>query len=567
MSADVATPSGLSFDLAHEPWIPCIAANGAAGERSLRDVIACAHEIKEIADPSPLVTIALYRFVLAVIHRALADDNGAPWPRERADCAALWDAGRFPADRIDAYFDRQSADHRFDLFGRQAFYQTPTATFAKAPAPIERIVIGDRASNTRPAIFDKTVRRSLTPAEAARHLVTLHGFALGGLSHVTEGGSGARGPLAFGALFLARSESAARPETLFATLLSNLVIVDSRGLGSSDQRPAWERDDAVVTDSAYVPHGYLDLLTHQSRVVQLTPEVALDGTVLVTGVHIGPGRTIAAAHKAAANGETVDSRGMAIGELETTMMLRQGEGKPPFRMSMDRAMWSTAHTLYAAAETKPSRQLGVVAHVYALEEVIDEFLPDGVVSLEAFGVTLKNGGGAVDGWRRERLPLIAPGANGAARQAARGAVEEAIGEAERVSDALERQSRTFARDVVTRGRTDTKAAKQANEVVAALGGQRDYWAALAIAFPVFVARLARAVDDVGDLDLQAIADDWTREVHGTATRAFSGVLERLAADGRHWHARDRPLNTTTLARAEARLAFQDALQAQGAKRR
>jgi hypothetical protein len=230
-------------------------------------------------------------------------------------------------------------------------------------------------------------------------------------------------------------------------------------------------------------------------------------------------------------------------------------------------MWSTAHTLYAAAETKTTRQLGVVNHVYVLDEVIDEFLPDGVISLEAFGVALKGGGGAVDGWRRERLPLIAPGANGAARAAARRAVEEAIREAERVSEVLRKQSFTFARNVVTRGRTDTKAAKQANAVVAAIGGQRDYWAALAIAFPVFVARAATAVDDEDDEDRQAIADEWTREVHGTATRAFSGVLERLAADGRHWHAPDRPLNTTTLARAEARLAFQDALQPQGAKRR
>ena len=48
-----------SFNLIDQPWIPCTMPDGSHTELSLQDTLLQAHEIREIFDQSPLVTVRI----------------------------------------------------------------------------------------------------------------------------------------------------------------------------------------------------------------------------------------------------------------------------------------------------------------------------------------------------------------------------------------------------------------------------------------------------------------------------------------------------------------------------
>ncbi len=57
----------MPFELTSEPWIPVRSLNGERKEVSLRELFAKAHELECVNDASPLVTLALHRFLIAIV--------------------------------------------------------------------------------------------------------------------------------------------------------------------------------------------------------------------------------------------------------------------------------------------------------------------------------------------------------------------------------------------------------------------------------------------------------------------------------------------------------------------
>ena len=58
------------FNLVDQPWIPCLQRDsGKPQELSLRDTLTRAHEIRELPDDSPLVTVSLHRLLLAILQQ------------------------------------------------------------------------------------------------------------------------------------------------------------------------------------------------------------------------------------------------------------------------------------------------------------------------------------------------------------------------------------------------------------------------------------------------------------------------------------------------------------------
>ena len=70
-----------SFDLTCRPWIPCLTQDGDTQEMSILEVLSDAHRLQEIADASPLVTVALYRLLLAILHRVFGPPTLDDWER------------------------------------------------------------------------------------------------------------------------------------------------------------------------------------------------------------------------------------------------------------------------------------------------------------------------------------------------------------------------------------------------------------------------------------------------------------------------------------------------------
>lgn len=96
------------MNLIDRPWIPCrFAGEPAARDVSIREALARAPDIAGLSDPSPLVTVALHRLLIAILHRVFGPESPDDW-------GALWEAGKFDTGAIDAYLDTQGA--RFNLF-------------------------------------------------------------------------------------------------------------------------------------------------------------------------------------------------------------------------------------------------------------------------------------------------------------------------------------------------------------------------------------------------------------------------------------------------------------------
>ncbi len=87
------------FNLIDASWIPCIRANGQAANLGLREALLQAHELRELTGESPLVTAALHRFLLAVLHRVFGPKDQDAW-------RALWEARRWDPFSLDAYLTK-----------------------------------------------------------------------------------------------------------------------------------------------------------------------------------------------------------------------------------------------------------------------------------------------------------------------------------------------------------------------------------------------------------------------------------------------------------------------------
>ena len=265
-----------TFNLIRQPWLPCLDLSGEPldHEVSLRDVFVGARQISAIQGETPLVTISLYRFLLAVLLAALRHADQAP--RRVEEWATLWRKNTFELDLLDIYFD--AFGDRLDLFHPQyPFYQSLDAqgkkdeqgdSFSKRmPDMMHEIAWGHN-----PTLFDhrfESAGFALSPAQATRRLVAIQVFGLGGLSGFARKNFRiAR--LVKDVILLAQGND------LFETLMLNLPLTtkaekhDSPCWDSS-KIPDWKDPRSADRDEGYSPYGILDYLTWQNRLVWLKP--------------------------------------------------------------------------------------------------------------------------------------------------------------------------------------------------------------------------------------------------------------------------------------------------------
>jgi CRISPR system Cascade subunit CasA len=383
------------FNLVDEPWLPCIERHTRRPVRvGLREVLVRAHELQELMDPSPLVTAALHRLLLAVLHRILGPPTLDAW-------LDMWRARRWDPDPISAYLDQWRA--RFDLFDpSRPFYQTTSVAEEYATTPATKLLL-ELASGNNATLFDHTVDhewRPLDPARAARAVITFQAFAPGGLVSFETGMAQHRSanaaPLARGAMVLVRGE------TLFDTLELNLVRYDLNAAeppGTTPRdRPAWESDAQVVPEER-VPLGHLDYLTWQSRRLRLIPELDDTGQIVVRRVVLMKGAQIPKDYSAAVYEQMLAFR-------RRNRPGAANEAFVPVGFSEDRAFWRDTQALL---DTFSSRHALPPRTVQWLHEVAAESggeLDDGgdrLLALDLLGLSGERAKPLF--WRHERLPL------------------------------------------------------------------------------------------------------------------------------------------------------------------
>jgi CRISPR system Cascade subunit CasA len=511
----------LQFNLLDERWIPCIRADdGAEEEYSLAGVLVNAHALREIRDSSPLVTAALHRLLLAVIHRATRQGSEQAGPATWEEWRDLWKEGQFDGEQLTRYLEAWR--HRFALFGDdRPFYQAASLDFS-----YERAItnLTHELNTDGTTLFDHTTRANspaFTPARAARYLVAHQAFAIGGLLSLEKGQdpklfkSADSAPLTKGAVMLVQGSN------LFETLMLNLHRYNRKDdepfAMDADDAPAWERGTETKAGDRRL-EGYLDLLTWQSRRIRLHPTEKPDGTVVVRSVVVMKGNQF--------------PDGFNRSGHETMLAFRVNkkakgaeDPTPVVSFQPEKALWRDSLTLLQSAEDEAKRpkMLNWLA-ILAGHKVLDRAQ---TVPLVAYG--LGSDRAKIFFWRTEQLPLpLAYVSDGdlLAR------VRDALALAEQTGRVLRDAIREFARYVFVPEPSDDLYRQRSKDIAAlcaALAPGRRYWSALDAEFSRFVIAQAheaanRPPGETGELPIKQAFTDWGDAVRAAARDDFNALV-------------------------------------------
>jgi CRISPR system Cascade subunit CasA len=480
----------VSFDLRTSPWVPCVDLEGRPVELGLRDALVRAHEMRELFGDAPPVTAAMYRLLLAILHRVFG-------PADEEEWAALWDARQWDAGRVEAYLAEWG--HRFDLFDQERpFFQAPDERVRiKSVASL----IHDVASGNNATLFDHhTDERGpvLRPAEAARMVVTAQSFGLGGLSGLQQ--KFTDGACASGIVFLVQGHN------LFETLCLNMIAYptqESVMLHAPQDRPVWEMDDPYAP-AREQPLGYLDYLTWQNRRVLFFPEED-DGRVVVREMTMGPALRM--------DNEVLDPM--------IHYRKHRTRGWAPLSFDEERALWRDSAALLAlhSDDERVPRTFRWLADL-VLDGELDRAQTRRYLAL---GMSKKQA--KVNFCRSERMPLPLAYLHERALVESLGT---ALAMAEQVSRCLWGATHTLAQFVVIPEFDQPGARKPRPEDVDPLiqgwAVERRFWSRLELPFRDVVEGLPQ--DRVGTLET------WRDTLRRTAWDAFEQVAEEVSHDTR-----------------------------------
>jgi CRISPR system Cascade subunit CasA len=527
----------LTFNLVHEPWICCVELDGRVRAAGLADVLNAAHEIAEITDESPLVLAALHRLLLAILHRNVG-------PRDTDSWGELWRRGAFPSDVLGQYWTRWES--HFNLFDAvNPFYQSASITESDDPRSIG-ILEFHRASGNNATLVDHTTDEqspAITPAGAARALVTHQTFALGGAvgylkSCETDNDKrGSDAPSARGAICLLRGKN------LFQTLMLNLAEYDP--LAYSNDLPCWERNPSQGKGER-TPDGRVDLFTWQSRRSRLFPTQASDGSIHVNRAKVVPGFHVPLLW----NPFRDESLQSFVHKRDA-----KAEERPWFqyRITSERAVWRDSSAIINGIEGARRQTLtfGWIAQLVADGELPDDF----TCGLEVLGFATDQQ--KVRIWRREQLPISA----GVLRDPnSRELLRSALRYADKISVALTRATESLAAELLSppteQNGSRKPDPKQLKEVARGFGAEIQYWAPLNVAFNEYLQTLGRSQNLRGEEARDRTANDgfdvWRRHVQTSALAAFSRLSLGITQNGRG--VRARAIAESALRRNLARVA-------------
>ena len=500
-----------SFNLVDEPWIPCLRLDGEPADLSLRDVLAHAHELQMVAAELPQTTAALMRLLLAILHRVFGPPDEEAW-------AELWTASRFDAAALDAYLE--TWHHRFDLFDpERPFYQTDDRRVQPKSSVSLKYGIGFLHDQH----FDHDGEDSgfeMSPADAARALVSVHVFGLGGLAGIPDD-KHTDAPCASGVLFFVHGD------TLKETLLLNLPEYPQENFFrpvSGADAPAWEQEDPFA-DGREEPYGLLDYLTWQSRRPLLYPQRDASGRIKVMQYKLAPGLRI--------GGNVEDPQ-------KTYRMSKQG-GLVPLRFSEDKGLWRDSAALFNFDETddnatRAPRTFAWLAYlVRNLEESVGLSRSK---TYRCLAMGLSKDRGKMLFTRRETLPLLPAylsdtdlvekltSALSDTEKTARSVLRavRVAGMHIHIAQAEQVKWRRYGIHLKASQSVHKEKEREIEDWVSHAGIERAYWARLDVPFQEFVVRLPT--------DREGARIDWQQTLEDAAYGAFDKIALYAGDDGR-----------------------------------
>jgi CRISPR system Cascade subunit CasA len=514
-----------SFNLVTEKWIPCVTDRGTAEEFSLSEVLTQAHRIRELSDDSPLVTVALHRLLLALLHRNFGPASFDEWK-------ALWRPGAWDEAKLKAYFEQWK--DRFELFDKaRPFYQvlpmTKTVTVKKGKVKTEQIktevvdhlpistLVQEAAAATNATLFDHRMDASpqtMEASEAARYLVARQGYS------ISEGSGYAESVGADGYTVLVKGKN------LFETLALNLVpysqetpIPHQEEKGISKDKPIWEQEHPQRADDKgeAQPLGYLDYLTWQSRKIHL----------------IGNDETHRVSHCQRVKNLKLNSQAEIFDPLKG---YEKSDNKGWFarRVNEEKALWRDSHSLLEEAEslTDPkSKRPEVFNHLalIASAQRRKEIIADSKYAFAIYGMNNKNGKASFKLWVREQLPLPLPYLTSAA-------LTSQLRRAIEIAESIEGGSPTKGlRAALKKLSLSLVGEKEWGDLAKSFGAEEFYWSSLNAPFKKLLSDLA--ADESFDEDEETRYGEtelpkWAKFVARQAEKALQHAINSLRGTAR-----------------------------------
>ena len=274
------------FNLVDEAWILARLKSGEVVELSLRDYFKRVYEIDRIQTDNPLTDTAIFGVVLVIFARAafLADSidtSGGPaqWIRQMREP----DPNNLAA--VLGYLEIFK-DRFWLVGGERPFMQVHDLHTAKGDTkPVSRLVLDSESEYFSQRA--EVALKSLSFAEAARYLVTLHAYDYSGIKSGAVGDPRVKGgkgyPLGVG-WYGATGKVIVHGANMMETLLYSLDYEQLTDKESFEQDvPVWERAEpdtaapraytggpaAQYKDQPVPASGMCEILTWQSRRIRL----------------------------------------------------------------------------------------------------------------------------------------------------------------------------------------------------------------------------------------------------------------------------------------------------------
>lgn len=480
-----------SFNLIDQPWIPVRMLDGERVSLSLRDVLIQADQVRTIEDASPLTQVALHRFLLAVLHRALEGPKVV-------DEAADWFQNGLPAQRIERYLELWN--DRFDLFHpHRPFLQVPGLDQVARSKPWT-LLLPEEGSNNTSLLFNHSLRDGYiptpaSPAEAARGLITYQTFVLGGLIKVfltsAPGGSVAQAALV-----------TILGETVRETLCLNLVPYRN----TIRDVPVWEQDGVLTVEHmrgapTKPATGHVSGYTWPNRSLLLVPET-VEGRAVVCSVFLGAGVRME-------ESEAYRTDPMAAYRYHDKWGLR------PVGFRPGRGFWRDFSSLLPHKPNEVDVEPQVMRHARDLYRALGQRArpPKPLVA------GLSNDRAKIEQWRAELFEL--PSAILHDRDVYE-PVKEALERAEEGGRHLYGATSALAKGLLSSGRDP--ATVDVRNVVQTLPGIVHYWSTLETNFSSFLSSLTPEFDE------DDVAVHWSETIYRTLRDSWE-LTVRAAGDG------------------------------------
>jgi CRISPR system Cascade subunit CasA len=328
------------YNLIDEAWIPVRGQDGQSRTVGLAELFRHAHIIRDLDEPSPANRVALYRLLLAILHRASSARFGS-WARQER---RRWRREGLPTDAVLDYLEhwreRFWLVHPEHPFMQVAALAHHPDTKDKKKSVLHLALLGNDGF-----LFDHRKTATLPWPDALRDMLGLFSFTPGGLIKILKTSDNA-GPLANSAAFLALGAN------LGETLLLNLGSAKS----NQNDLPAWEKVPPAIKDlaaPATLATGPNDRYTRQSRGVLLD----VDDEGRVSELWFAPGLAL-----------QDDPR--APDPMVAQRMSKDGKTILRVRFDDGRALWRDLPSLTAGAKEMAPAVLRHAADITDEEEVL-----------------------------------------------------------------------------------------------------------------------------------------------------------------------------------------------------